>query len=79
MTPAAAQAQSSQKYLHWCVNVGPNETKLVEFDIKDITDSDLVPSLLERYHALRGLRSWLTLTSCTGVRLIKVTTTSHHD
>jgi hypothetical protein len=65
-------AQPAGRYLHWCIDARKAVTRLIHMELSDVTDSNLIPCLLQAYDSVRGLRSWLTLTSCYGVRLIKV-------
>jgi hypothetical protein len=64
--------QTRDEYLPWCVDLTRAGTKLVEFDLKDLGDPKLVPTLLKAYRTVRGLPGWLSLTTCSGARLIKV-------
>jgi hypothetical protein len=63
------------KYLHWCVMAYNTTTKLVEIETKSLTERTLVPRLLAAYFAIRGMSSWLTFTSCVGVRFVKASST----
>ena len=63
--------QSLPKYLHWCIMAYNTITKLVEIETKTLTERTLVPRLLAAYFAIRGMSSWLTFTSCVGVRFVK--------
>jgi len=67
--PNTAQPASG-RYLHWCID-DRKVTRLIHIDLSSVTDSNLIPCLLQTYNSVRGFRSWLTLTSCCGVRLIK--------
>jgi hypothetical protein len=69
--PNTAQP-ASDRYLHWCIDDREGVTRLIHIDLSSVTDSNLIPCLLQTYNSVRGFRSWLTLTSCCGVRLIKV-------
>jgi hypothetical protein len=68
-----------QKYLHWCVNSHRAIKKLVELDIENLTEKSLVTTLLAAYAAARGVYSWLTLTSCAGVKFVKVSYCQCHS
>jgi hypothetical protein len=68
--------QPRDEYLHWCVDLAKAGTELVEFDLKDIGDSKLVPTLLKAYRTVRGISGWLSLTTCSGATLIKVSSCS---
>ena len=76
--PASAQPRlapapaTTVDYLHWCVNAHRAFTRLKELPMSYITDENLMPYLLSTYDAIRGVRSWLTFTSCAGVKFIKV-------
>jgi hypothetical protein len=61
-----------KKYLHWCVNTHRAITKLVELEVESLTEKSLVTTLLAAYATARGVYSWLTLTSCAGVKFVKV-------
>jgi hypothetical protein len=63
---------ATDRYLHWCIDARKAVTRLIHMELSDVTDSNLIPSLLQMYNSVCGFRSWLTLTSCYGVRLIKV-------
>jgi hypothetical protein len=69
--PNTAQS-ADDRYLHWCIDARKAVTRLIHMELSAVTDSNLIPHLLQRYDSVRGFRSWLTLTSCYGVRLIKV-------
>ncbi|KAF7511949.1 hypothetical protein GJ744_003182 [Endocarpon pusillum] len=58
-------------YLHWCIDPTRIGTKLVEFNLQNIRDSELVPTLLKAYRTVRGLSGWISLTTCSGARLVK--------
>lgn len=60
------------RYLHWCIDARKAVTQLIHMELSCVTDSNLIPRLLQGYDSVCGFRSWLTLTSCYGVRLIKV-------
>lgn len=60
------------KFLHWCVKGRTAVTRVVELEMKDLKDETLIPRLLAIYNTATSLRSWLTFTSCVGVRFVKV-------
>jgi hypothetical protein len=69
--PNTAQP-ATDRYLHWCIDARKAVTRLIHMELSCVTDSNLVPCLLQMYNSVCGFRSWLTLTSCCGVKLIKV-------
>lgn len=71
--------QPSDKYLHWCVDPARVGTKLIELDLKNVGDEKLVPTLLKAYRMVRGIRGWMSVTTCSGARLIKVNICLGHN
>ena len=60
------------KYVHWCVDSAPRRTSLHHICIEKKKGKDFFDELCKSYKKLRGWRWYLSMTTCTEIRLVKV-------
>jgi hypothetical protein len=63
---------SSKSYLHWCVDSNPSDTLLFPLEIPQIDDVTIIQRLRSSYEAVKGIRRWISLTDCDGVKFVLV-------
>jgi hypothetical protein len=68
---------SSSSYLHWCVDKSSSATILFPLNIPRIDDVTIIQKLKSKYKAVKGLRRWVSLTDCDGVRFVLVLISSN--
>jgi hypothetical protein len=68
---------SSSSYLHWCVDKSSSATILFPLNIPRIDDVTIIKQLKSKYKAVKGLRHWVSLTDCDGVRFVLVLISSY--
>lgn len=60
------------KHVHWCVDSAPGRTFLHHICIEQKKGTDFFDELCRSYKKLRGWRWYLSMTTCTEIRLVKV-------
>ena len=68
---------SSSSYLHWCVDKSLSATILFPLNIPRIDDVTIIKKLKSKYKSVKGLRRWVSLTDCDGVRFVLVLISSN--
>lgn len=62
----------SSTYLHWCVDSTPSDTLLFSLEIPRIDDTKIIKRLKHCYKSVKGVRRWISLTDCEGVKFVLV-------
>ncbi|KAI9727879.1 MAG: hypothetical protein M1828_005284 [Chrysothrix sp. TS-e1954] len=59
--------------IHWCVDDDSHDTEVVDMKVEENAQRDdkVIEFMTILYRKARGLRRWFSLTSCTGMRLVK--------
>lgn len=68
----AADQTTPLKYIHWCVDTAMRGTLLQDICLEKIEGKNFIDELRSSYRKLRGWRWYLSMTTCTEIRLIKV-------
>ena len=68
----ATDPATSLKYIHWCVDIATQATLLRDICLEKINGRDFIEELRSSYRKLRGWRWYLSLTTCTEIKFIKV-------
>lgn len=70
---AAQHSLHPDQYIHWCVDARRYETMLNHISILALDDvKNFVPKLKSAYDTTRGIRRWVSLTACYGVKFVVV-------
>ena len=63
---------SSTSHLHWCVDSNQSDTLLFPIDVPRIDDVTIIQKMKSSYASVKGMRRWISLTECAGVRFVLV-------
>lgn len=75
-TTDATDPATPLRYIHWCVDSAAQTTLLRDICLQKINGKNFIDELRSSYRKLRGWRWYLSLTTCTEIRLIKVRSVS---
>lgn len=67
-----SDATPTLKHIHWCVDSAPQRTFLHHICIEQKKGKDFINELCKSYKKLRGWRWYLSMTTCTEIKLVKV-------
>ncbi|KAG8530715.1 uncharacterized protein KY384_004072 [Bacidia gigantensis] len=69
----ASQAPpTTVQYVHWCVDANRYKTQLTHIPIK-AQNAAFISKLKAAFNAIRGVRRWLSLTDCYGIKFVAFT------